>query len=162
MELIRASFGGIGNITKHGKDSIQYRVTSVKELKVIIDHFDKYPLLTEKFADYLLFKRAFSIINRKEHLTTEGLREIVTLKASMNNELSHELKSAFPSIIPAPRPKSGGAQEITDPNWLAGFASGEGCFDIKTSKSSTHKLGLQVQIRFSLTQHYRDNELIKS
>jgi hypothetical protein len=79
----------------------------------------------------------------------------------MNNELSHELKSAFPSIIPAPRPKVGG-QEIKDPNWLAGFASGEGCFDIKTSKSSTHKLGLQVKIRFSLTQHYRDNELIKS
>jgi hypothetical protein len=73
LELIRASFG-VGNTTKHGKDSIQYRVTSVKEFKVIIDHFDKYPLLTEKFADYLLFKRAFEFINRKEHLTIEGLR----------------------------------------------------------------------------------------
>ena len=46
--MIRASLRGVGNITKQGKDSIQYRVTSSKDLAVIVDHFDKYPLITHK------------------------------------------------------------------------------------------------------------------
>jgi len=73
LELIRASLG-VGQISKHGNDSIQLRVSSVKDLQVIIDHFDKYPLVTQKLADYLLFKRVFELIKRKEHLTHEGLR----------------------------------------------------------------------------------------
>jgi len=44
------------------------------------------------------------IISRKEHLTTEGLRKIVNLRASMNNGLSDELKGAFPDTIPVQRP----------------------------------------------------------
>ena len=69
--------GPPGNIRKHGKDSIQYRVSSIKDLKVIIDHFDKYPLITQKLADYLLFKQFVEILSRKEHLTKEGLQQIV-------------------------------------------------------------------------------------
>jgi hypothetical protein len=56
LELIRTSLG-VGQIYKHGKDSIQLRVSSVKDLQVIIDHLEKYPLITQKLADYLLFKR---------------------------------------------------------------------------------------------------------
>ena len=37
---------GVGRIHKHSKDSRQYRVDSIEELQVIIDHFDKYPLMT--------------------------------------------------------------------------------------------------------------------
>jgi hypothetical protein len=48
LEMFRASLGGVGNIAKQGKDSIQYRVTSAKDLRVIVDHFDKYPLITHK------------------------------------------------------------------------------------------------------------------
>ena len=36
------------------------------------------------------------LIERGEHLTLEGLRLIVALKASMNQGLSDELKLAFP------------------------------------------------------------------
>jgi len=49
----------------------------------------------------------------------------VAIKASMNNGLPDELKSAFPGIIPVQRPKVLNCQ-IKDPNWLVGFASGEG------------------------------------
>jgi hypothetical protein len=52
LEQIKSYFGGVGNITKHGKDSIQYRVNSIKDLtNTIIPHFDKYPLITKKLAD---------------------------------------------------------------------------------------------------------------
>jgi hypothetical protein len=53
--MIKAHFNGVGSITHHGKDSIKYRVTSQKDLKVIIDYFEKYPSITQKWADYTLF-----------------------------------------------------------------------------------------------------------
>ena len=43
-------------------------------------------------------------MNRKEHLTIEGLHKIVAIKASINLGLSQELKAAFPNTISEPRP----------------------------------------------------------
>jgi LAGLIDADG endonuclease len=56
-------------------------ISSREELEVVINHFDKYPLITQKFADYQLFKQAFELIKRKEHLTLEGLKKLVAIKA---------------------------------------------------------------------------------
>ena len=79
---------GVGQINKQGKKYIQLRVASIKELQAIINHFDKYPLITQKLKDYLLFKKAFYLISQKEHLTKEGLRKIVVIKTSMNQGLT--------------------------------------------------------------------------
>lgn len=118
-------FLGVGNITNKGKDAIQFAVSAPKDLKVIIDHFDKYPLITQKRADFELFKQVVDLVSRKEHLTLSGLHKIVAIKASLNNGLSPELKAAFPNIIPVPRPL---VQLPTftciNPSWLAGFTSG--------------------------------------
>jgi len=70
----------------------------------IIPHFDKYPLKTKKFSDYLLFKKVVGMMRQKEHLTIEGLHKIVAIKASLNLGLSEELKVAFSNIIPMKRP----------------------------------------------------------
>lgn len=51
------------------------------EYNKIIPFFDKYPLKGSKLNDYLAFKKGFSIINAKSHLTIEGLNEIKTIKA---------------------------------------------------------------------------------
>ena len=54
LKEIKAYFGGIGRITE-GKNNCGYYVSSVEELTtVIIPHFIKYPLITQKFADFLL------------------------------------------------------------------------------------------------------------
>src|SRR5690606_8537170 len=55
------------------EESIQLRVYSIKELEILQNHFDKYPLITQKCADYQLFKQAFLLIKKKnkEHLTPE-------------------------------------------------------------------------------------------
>jgi LAGLIDADG endonuclease len=45
------SYLSVGKIYKHGKDSVQYRVESFKDLQVIIDHFDKYPLVSAKIVE---------------------------------------------------------------------------------------------------------------
>ena len=83
LEMIKASFGGIGHISIKS-NSVQYQVTAQKDLQVIIQHFDKYPLISQKFADYMLFKQAFNLILNKSHLTPEGLKILVAIKASIN------------------------------------------------------------------------------
>lgn len=45
------------------------------------------------------------IMQRREHLTTSGLQEIINLRASLNLGLSDKLKAAFPKTIPANKPK---------------------------------------------------------
>ena len=87
-------FFGVVSIIKWKVQSVEYAVQSVKDLQKIIYHFDKYPLLTQKKADYLLFKQIFNLMLKREHLTQEGLRKIVAIKASMNRGLSPELKLA--------------------------------------------------------------------
>ena len=72
---------------------------------VIIPHFDRYPLLTQKKADYLMFKQAVNILLEGEARSSmEGMQKIISIKASMNLGLSDELKMIFPTVIPVPRP----------------------------------------------------------
>lgn len=100
-------------------------------------------------------------MNIKEHLTQEGLQKIVAIKASMNKDLSDELKEAFPNIIPVSRPLVVD-QEIKDPKWVSGFTSGEGCFFINIKRPTSIKLRETVGLEFIITQHSRDEQLIKS
>ena len=105
MELIQK--WGRGIISKQGKNGVQYRVTSLQDLiNIVIPHFEKYSLITQKKADFILFKKVIDLMNRKEHLTVEGLKKIVAIKASINLGLSEELKSApqWKKIVPIQRP----------------------------------------------------------
>jgi hypothetical protein len=100
----------------------------------------------------------------KEHLTREGLQKILSLKASMNNGLSEKLKAAFPGITSSVRPcvSLPTDYEIKNPYWLAGFTSGEGCFIVNLTKSSSNEIGFQVKLLFRLTQHNRDKQMMTS
>ena len=97
----------------------------------------------------------------KEHLTKDGLTKIVAIKASMNRGLSEELKLAFPDVVPVVRPLVEN-KKISDPNWLAGFTSAEGCFFINTQAKNAYSLGFQVILVFGVTQHSRDEKLMRS
>jgi len=74
------TFFGVGSI-RVSKTSVVYSVASIVDInKVIIPHFDKYILITQKRADFLLFKMA------------------------MNRGLSQDLRSSFPYVVIAERP----------------------------------------------------------
>ena len=94
---------GVGEIYKSRSDLYEFKVSSIKDTSVIINHFDNYPLITQKFADYQLFKQAYDVIINKNHLTKEGLAKLVSLKASMNLGITPLLKKAYPNVIPAIR-----------------------------------------------------------
>lgn len=172
LRLIQAYFGGIGKVRYGEKDSCVFVVRSLDQiLKVLIPFFDKYPLITKKYEDYVLFKEVIKIMSEKGHLTNAGLQAIVNIRATLNQGLTPVLKDAFPNATPVARPApitiSGQPGEVIEtripyPEWVAGFTSGDGSFKIKLAKSSTHKSGFQVTLIFQLTLHSRDEQLMKS
>jgi hypothetical protein len=81
---------------------IEYLLLKVDAL--VIAHFDKYPLITQKQADYLLFRSAFYLVSSGAHLTEVGFINLLALKASSNKGFSDELKEVYPNIVPADRP----------------------------------------------------------
>ena len=96
---------GVGSVATKTKGCVFY-VQAIKDLDVILNHFDRYPLVTKKYADYLLFKLAINLIKEKAHLNSEGLRKLVAIRASLNWGLSSDLEAAFPGIIPYSRSRS--------------------------------------------------------
>ena len=143
LEQIKLYFG-VGKITKLGADAVQFRVSGIEHLKVIINHFDEYPLLTCKQSDYLLFKEVVELIGQGKHLTLEGLNKIVSIKATLNGQkISNALSLAFPGIEPVLRPEVID-REIKSLHWLAGFTDAEGCFFIALKKSPGSRLGEAV------------------
>jgi len=147
------AFFNVGAIYKH-RSNVVYHVQSFNDLlNVIIPHFIKYPLLTQKGSDFLLFKIVVNILKTKQHTSIEGLQNIINIRASMNKGLSKKLLLSFPNTIPYPRSKIQ-FNKIINPNWLIGFIDGEGCFYIKPQK-----FGFSVNV--SISQHSRDKNLLK-
>lgn len=168
MKLIQAFFGGIGRLNVTKDNIVIWRVRSIEEIKVIIDHIECFPLLTKKKFDFFLFKEALKIINDKDHLKEEGLIKLVSLKASMNKGLSNILKDAFSDIklslanYDREIPKFLDIEfKDLDPNWIAGFTEAEGCFFVVVQEN-TAKGSHQIKLGFQVSQHVRDTLLIKS
>jgi hypothetical protein len=159
---VQQFFGNIGSVSE-SENMAFYSVSSVKDLvKTIIPHFLKYPLLTQKGADYILFKQIVDLMENKAHLTIEGINQIINIKAAMNLGLSELLKYEFKDFILTPlweRPIIQ-TEIIPDPSWITGFVDGEGTFDIKIYSSKTN-VGFAVQLRFRIPQHERDTKLIE-
>ena len=158
LEQIK-NFFGVGSITHNG-NSIQYLVRSVSELEVIIKHFDRYPLLSKKHADFVLFKSVVNIVKERDY-SPQNILKIAAAKASINKGLSDQLKKEFSDLVPALRPQANNSL-IPDPFWLAGFIEGEGCFFIDISKAAGAKLGERVQAVFQITQHLQDIVLMQT
>lgn len=124
-------FFNIGKIYRVNKrDPAIFAVNSINDLNnVIIPHFIKYPLLTQKKVDFLLFNTILELMRIKKHLTSEGLIEIINTKASMNKGLTPLFRNNFTSIVPVIKPK---VKLVTvhdiSPYWFCGFTDGEGCF----------------------------------
>lgn len=119
LENIKLYFNNIGSINISNKECV-YKVRSLKEVAVIISHFDEYALITQKRAEFELFKLIVNKLNNQEHLTSEGLHEIISIRASMNLGLSSTVKNNYPDINPVSRPLIKDMIE-PHPEWMAGF-----------------------------------------
>lgn len=142
------------------KDTCTYRVDKLNDiLGVIIPHFDKYPLVTQKLADYILFKEIVSLMKNKEHLRLDGLKKVLSLKASLNLGLSPELKENFLNIEAVKRPLIID-KDIPSPYWMAGFTTGDGSFYLVIRANKLNEIP-RTDIGFSIAQHSRDMLLLE-
>lgn len=163
LKLIQTYFEGVGRIGKERNGCCDFTIGSLDQIITkVIPHFDKYPLKTNKYSDYLLFKEVVMMMQRREHLTAKGLQKIVNIRASLNKGLTLLLSEAFPNTVALARPLLPPLSVKLDPQWVAGFTSGDGCFKISIRESKLHKAGSRVALLFVVTQHIRDELLLKS
>lgn len=75
------------------KDECTFIVSDKKGIALLIDIFDKYPLNTTKYLDYLDFKEAYNLYhNNSNNLKSDGLKDLlIELKNKMNtNRINFE------------------------------------------------------------------------
>jgi hypothetical protein len=75
-----------GFVTKHThKKVVTYVIYRFEDIyNKIIPIFNKYPILGVKSLDFKDFCKAAELINKKAHLTLEGLDKISKIKSNMN------------------------------------------------------------------------------
>jgi len=70
-------------ISKHNNPPINYYLVSLYssiQIKLLVDYFNKFPIINSKQLDYLDWLKCHKIILNKEHLTIEGKTKIKHLK----------------------------------------------------------------------------------
>lgn len=72
------------------------------------------------------------------------------------------LLKAFPNYVALERPLLPPLRAKLDPQWVAGFTSGDGCFKVSIRESKSHKSVSRVTLLFVVTQHIRNKLLLKS
>lgn len=85
LYLLRDRFGE-GMIRPDRSDkTLKYEIRSIEKLiRVVIPHFEKYPLLSSKQKEFERFAEICRRMFRKEHLTAQGFREIAKLAEGLN------------------------------------------------------------------------------
>lgn len=81
--LIKDYMGGnIGY--RSTQDIYYYGSTSFKSAINVINYFDNFHMMSNKHVNYLKWRKAFLLIQSKQHLTEKGLDKIIKLKSTMN------------------------------------------------------------------------------
>jgi len=126
---------GIGKVSTSGK-FVYFRVNTHKELLILFDIFEKFPLNSTKFLNYLDFKKAFELYSTSKS-SAQTIEIIDNLKSNMN---SQRINFTLPD-----------SHKIRmNPYWLLGFIEGEGSFSVKKGKN--------FPLTFSLSQ--KDNTIL--
>ena len=80
------SYFGCGYVRRDYSDkTVKFEIRDHHQLMTkVIPHFEKYPLLSGKQKDFLLFREICGLIKHKQHLSHEGFARIVKLAYQMN------------------------------------------------------------------------------
>jgi len=81
--LIKKFLGGNIGYRK-SQDRYYYDSTSFGSAQNVINYFDYFHLLSSKHVNYLKWRKAYIIIQNKDHLNKNGLEKIIKLKSTMN------------------------------------------------------------------------------
>jgi hypothetical protein len=136
---------GVGSITKDGTKG-QYFIRDRKILEtVIIPIFDKYPLLTTKYFDYVKLKKALVILNNTSLSKEDKNIKLLAIKNSKAN--SDYISPAWNNAI-LPLTDVSSINNVMTKSWLVGFIEAEGSFYLtnKDSNRIVHGFGLTQKL----------------
>lgn len=136
-------------------DNGHYRIRDRKIInQVIFPIFDKYPLLTTKYFNYIKFKEAYQILENKELSREEKITRLEGILNSQPSETYTEGRYG-PTDLPLspawkklPLENSQEAKEVITKPWLVGFVEAEGSFYL-TSKDKArivHGFGISQKL----------------
>jgi len=164
LDRIKEFFGGAGTISFE-KNSAKLVIIKLSDIiEKVIPHFEAYPLLTKKYADFELFRQIILILIQESPLSNQGFINVLNLRFNLNKGISEELKGLYPNLVPVPRPVVPAG--VIHPEWLVGFVDGEGSFNVITvekmsNAASTLSISYKVWLHFQITQHSRDTLLME-
>lgn len=84
LKIIRDYLGGNIGYRK-SQDTYYYGSTSFGSARNIIQYFDKFNLQSRKHVSYLRWRKVYTLIQNKEHLTEKGLAKILRIKSLINH-----------------------------------------------------------------------------
>lgn len=127
-----------------------YVVTKFEDIRCkIIPFFDKYPLQSEKYLDFLDFKKIMLLKgNTYVSLTKESLAEIKQIKSRMNK--GRKIKNLLSVSISTPGNKRyysttiNKADQTKFNQWLAGLIDGDGQFHTTKKGFSSFKIVMYI------------------
>ncbi len=85
LVLIKGFLGGNIGYSK-SKDIYYYGSTSYGSAKNVIAYFHRYHMLSTKHVNYLKLRKAYILVQNREHLTKADLIKIKSLKSTMNSD----------------------------------------------------------------------------
>jgi len=136
---------GVGSITKDGTKG-QYFIRDRKLIEsIIIPIFDKYPLLTTKYFDYLKFKKALLILNDVNLSIPDKNAKLMNIKNSKVE--ANYISPAWSNVI-LPLTSVNSLNNVMSKSWLVGFIEAEGSFYLTTKDSNriVHGFGLTQKL----------------
>jgi hypothetical protein len=87
-------FFGCGYVAKDGPTKLQYRIRGYNDFgKSLFPLLNAHPLVSQKRLDAEAFRRVYTMMGDKRHLTTDGLAEIRAIKATMNRARMTQYKA---------------------------------------------------------------------
>jgi hypothetical protein len=159
MKYIKCYFG-VGRVYKSLKrNEVQFVVNSFPQLeKVIINHFDRYPLKSGKLNSYQIFKEIIEMMKNKLHLKKEGLSKIIKICNLMN--FSSRRNNSV-SISNLNMTGNFNYNKINQ-NFISGLVDGDGSFSISFTSDRKIKTSFSVsqdssceQLLFSLVEFFQ-------
>lgn len=135
----------VGSITKDG-DKVQYFIRDRKDIeRVLIPIFEKYPLLTTKYFDYVKFKKALAILNNTDISKEEKNLKLLAIK---NTKPNKDYLSPVWSNAKLPLTDVDSINNVMTKSWLVGFIEAEGSFYLvnKTPTRIVHGFGLTQKL----------------
>ena len=79
------AFFGCGVVRRNHGDRMAYRVRGQKALlEQVIPFFERHPLKTKKYLDFLKFRDVIRMMEQGAHLSKEGIDRIVRIARQMN------------------------------------------------------------------------------